>query len=366
MLSSAESERYLRQITLPEIGETGQQRLKNAKVLCIGAGGIAASALTYLASMGVGHIGIMDGDTVERSNLARQTLFTESDIGKNKAEIACQRCSVINPNIQLQAINLFATAENIIPIMSQFDLVIEGSDHFGCKYLISDACAHLNLPLMSASVSQYQGMCAVFGGKKGPCYRCLYPDPPTQVVLNCAEAGVLGVVPGTLGSLQASETVKYLLGIGDCDAGRVLYFDALTGTLKTLKLQAAMDCVCCARHQDFWQLTRPTQHCGNEVQEISTQQLQTWLSDNTVQLLDVREVFERESFHIGGVHIPLGQLMERLVELDHKEVWVVYCHSGIRSYTALSQLKSAGFTSVYSLKGGLKAWQASSQILNNN
>lgn len=361
-MNASELERYRRHLSLPEVGLSGQYRLKQSKVLCIGAGGLGTAALQYLVAAGVGHIGIVDFDRVECSNLQRQILYTTADIGQLKAIVASERLKALNPSIEITAYPFALNDENALALLSDYDVILDASDNFATRYLINDACFELRKPDVFASVLRFKGLCTVFAAAEGPCYRCLFPVAPApELVQNCAEAGVIGAFTGLLGSMQALEAIKLLLQIGDSLTGRLLTLDALSCHWQELKLAQNPDCPLCAKNIPFAALTRPKAQCQKTISEISPQELQRLKDDNVgFFLLDVRTEAEYNEGHLNGYLIPLDELPYRLNELNQQDMIVVYCRVGERSKLAIQILSHYGFTNLHNLKGGILAWQAES------
>lgn len=346
---------------LQEVGPTGQTKLTQARVLCIGAGGLGCPALLYLAGAGVGHIGIVDNDSVDISNLQRQILYTTADIGQSKVLCAQRRLSALNPEIAVVAHHVRLTAENAAALITLYDIVIDGSDNFETRFLVNDACVMLRKPLIYGSVLRFEGQVSVFDAERGPCYRCLFPEPPSaQLAPNCAEAGVLGVLPGLIGTLQATEAIKLILGQGKLLCGRLLLYDALQLTYKELALEKNPDCPCC--HPQ-----RIPQHLHDyllggcamaDVQCLSATELKQRLdAGEKILIVDVREPDEYALCKIPGAQlIPLQTLPQRFSELDKAATIVLQCHHGRRSLMALEFLQQNGFTKLFNLTGGIDAW----------
>ncbi|MBS0359372.1 MAG: molybdopterin-synthase adenylyltransferase MoeB [Proteobacteria bacterium] len=359
-----EQQRYARHFSLAEIGIEGQQRLKNAKVLCVGAGGLGSPLLLYLAAAGVGTIGIIDFDTLDLSNLQRQILYDVTQIGLPKTEAAKQRLLNLNPHIEIITYPERLTENNVLDIVREYDIVADGSDNFTTRYLVNDACFHLQKPNVQASIFQFSGQCSVFTTVGGPCYRCLFPHPPTEnFIPNCSETGVLGVLPGIMGSIQATEVIKLICGIGMPLVGRLLSFDALQMKFHELKLPLNPNCDLCIKKTAFEQLQRSSINCqlnqetNMEVKEITVQELHQW-SDAKKKffLLDVRNPDEFEAANLNGCLIPLKELPQRFNELNKEEEIVVHCKSGGRSRQAVEFLMQQGFSNVCNLQGGILAW----------
>lgn len=340
--------RYSRQIALPEFGAEGQRRLAHGSVAIVGAGGLGSPAALYLAAAGVGRIGMIDFDAVDESNLHRQVLYTTKDIGRPKLEAALARLHDANVETHDTAL----TSENALEILGKYDVVIDGTDNFPTRYLVNDACTILGKPNVYGSVFRFEGQLSVFDARVGPCYRCLYPDPPPlHLVPNCAEAGVLGVLPGIIGAMQANEAIKLLSGIGEPLIGRLLLFDALRTTWREVKLRKQ-----CERHAAVTRLIDYEGFCSQmNDNDITPDQLAAKLGQ--VTLLDVREQYEWDHSHLSGaIHIPLQQLVRRLEEVPRDKEIVVYCRMGGRSAHAQHVMLEHGFTRVRNLVGGLIAW----------
>lgn len=354
-LSSIERARYARHFSLAEIGPQGQQKIKAAKVLCIGAGGLGATALYYLAAAGVGTLGIVDPDVVDLSNLQRQILYSNDDLGLAKAECARNRLLALNPQISIQAYPFALDEDNVFSLFAEYDLIVDATDNYAARYLINDACCSLSKPNVFAAILRFQGQCSVFSLPEGPCYRCLYPEPPPpDLVPNCSEAGVLGVLPGILGCMQASEALKWIVGAGELLVGRILSFDALKASWQEYKLNRHPNCPLCAQASTFADLKRPGVSCA--VPELTLAEFQQL--NRSYKLIDVRGEEEYLQQHMNGVLLPLSQLTERWQELDKDELHIVHCQSGLRSQQAVRLLLGYGFKQVYSLQGGLNAWEA--------
>ncbi|HYT82584.1 MAG TPA: molybdopterin-synthase adenylyltransferase MoeB [Gemmatimonadales bacterium] len=364
-LSHDEILRYSRHLILPDVGVEGQRKLKAARVLLVGAGGLGSPAALYLAAAGVGTLGLVDFDVVDKTNLQRQILHGTSNVGKPKLESAKERIQDINPNVRVETFETRLTSENALDILREFDVVADGTDNFPTRYLVNDACVILGKPNVYGSIFRFEGQASVFYAKEGPCYRCLYAEPPPPgLVPSCAEGGVLGVLPGIVGSIQALETLKLILGAGEPLIGRLLLFDALKLQFRELRLTKDPDCPVCGANPTVTELIDYEAFCGVGAEpaydgpEISAEQLKAESERNpALVVVDVREPHEYEIAHIAGAKlIPLGELPNRLHELDgHAEI-VTHCHKGVRSMKALEILKGAGFAKVRSLKGGIDAW----------
>jgi molybdopterin/thiamine biosynthesis adenylyltransferase/rhodanese-related sulfurtransferase/molybdopterin converting factor small subunit len=365
-LSHAETLRYSRHLLLPEVGVEGQRKLKAARVLTIGAGGLGSPLSLYLAAAGVGTIGIVDFDVVDLTNLQRQIVHGTSTLGRSKLESAKARLSDLNPNLKVEPHEARLTSENALEIIREYDIVVDGTDNFPTRYLVNDACVLLDKPNVYGSIFRFEGQASVFYAREGPCYRCLYSEPPPPgLVPSCAEGGVLGVLPGIIGSIQALETIKLILGAGDSLIGRLVLFDALKLRFRELKLRKDPSCPICGDNPTIRELIDYEAFCGigaapaYQGPEVLVEALrQEWdAKGDELVVIDVREPHEWEIAHIDGARlIPLGQLPERIHELDgHAEI-VTYCHKGSRSMKALEILKGAGFGKVRSLAGGIDAW----------
>jgi molybdopterin/thiamine biosynthesis adenylyltransferase/rhodanese-related sulfurtransferase/molybdopterin converting factor small subunit len=362
--SSGEFARYSRHLIMPEVGLEGQRKLKSASVLVIGAGGLGTPSATYLAAAGVGRIGIVDFDTIEKSNLHRQVLYSEHDVGKSKADVARERLLQINPNISIEVHKVRLDSANAMEILGGYDVIMDGTDNFPTRYLVNDACVLLGKPNVYASIFRFEGQASVFAMPDMPCYRCLYPEPPPPgLVPSCAEGGVLGVLPGIMGSIQAAEAIGLILGKGRPLAGRLLLFDALDMTFKELKLKKNPNCAVCGPDPSVRQLIDYDAFCGIEEElapdmEVTPTQLRDWISQKkAVVVLDVREPWEYEINHIEGSRlIPLGKLPEKVNELSTADQIAVTCHTGVRSAQATRFLVGLGFKKAKNLKGGMRAW----------
>ena len=364
-LSHEEVLRYSRHLILPEVGPDGQRRLKGARVALIGAGGLGSPASLYLAAAGVGTLGLVDFDMVDATNLQRQIVHGTAAVGDSKLDSAEARLHDLNPHVHLEAFDTRLTSENALEILRDFDVVLDGTDNFPTRYLVNDACVMLGKPNAYGSIFRFEGQASVFHASVGPCYRCLFREPPPPgLVPSCAEGGVLGVLPGIIGSIQALETIKLILGKGSTLIGRLILFDALKFTFRELKLHKDPDCTVCGEHPTVTELIDYEAFCGVGAEptydgpEVNATELARELKENSdLVLIDVREPLEWEICHIDGTTlIPLGQLPERLNELDgHKEI-VTHCHTGVRSMRAIEILRAAGFSRVRSLAGGIDAW----------
>jgi len=360
-LSSEEMRRYSRQTIIPHVSAQGQGRLKNAKVVCVGAGGLGSPILMYLASAGVGTIGIVEFDTVDESNLQRQIIYSQSSIGKSKVDIAAKKIIEINPLVNVITHNLKLDNSNVMEIFKDYDLIIDGTDNFATRYLINDACVLLNKPNIWGSVLRFDGQVSVFWSQYGPCYRCLHPVPPSQTQ-SCSEAGVLGVVCASIGSIQATEAIKLITGIGEPLIGSIIMHDALSMMFRSLKLSKDPSCIACgttptlvALLEDYESFQRPP-----SPSEISVHELKLKIDNKSEFLLvDVREPYEFEIVKIpGGQLFPLAGFLDgsALTKMPFDKEIIVYCRSGKRSATALQTLKDAGFDRSTHVAGGVLAW----------
>lgn len=370
--SKEELERYSRHLIIPEFNIEGQRKLKQAKVLIVGTGGLGAPLLQYLSAAGVGTIGIVDFDVVEPSNLQRQVLFTLEDVGKPKVQAAKERIESQNPYINITTYNVALTSENALDIIKDYDVVADGTDNFPTRYLVNDACVILNKVNIYASIFRFEGQLSVFNytdkdGVVGPNYRDLFPTPPPPgLVPSCAEGGVLGVLPGILGSLQANEVIKVITGLGDPLSGRFFTIDALGFETRTLKLGRNKTNPLNGENPSITELVDYEQFCGmrsieeepdRNVQEISVKELKELVDKKSdFQLIDVREQYEYDIANISGRLIPLGKITERVDEIDSDKKVVVHCRSGKRSADAIEALQKQGFNNLYNLKGGILAW----------
>ncbi|WP_462137704.1 molybdopterin-synthase adenylyltransferase MoeB [Candidatus Mycalebacterium sp.] len=370
-LTKEQASRYSRHLILPEVGVEGQQKLLDAKVLCIGAGGLGSPLALYLAAAGVGNIGIVDFDVVDFSNLQRQIIHGESTLGELKAESAKKRIADLNSDVKVTIHNERLSSENAMEIIKNYDIVVDGTDNFPTRYLVNDACVLLGKPNVYGSIFRFEGQVSVFDSKHGPCYRCLYPEPPPPgLVPSCAEGGVLGILPGIIGTIQAAETVKLILGAGDALVGRLLFIDVLEMRPKELKLRKDKSCPICGDSPTITELIDYEQFCGIPVgnespgqnavgeNEISAEDFRkVWNSKNSPTLVDVREPHEYEICRIEGSSlIPLSEIGNRTSELDTESEIVIHCHHGGRSLKATDILLQNGFSKVKSLKGGIDEW----------
>ena len=369
-LSAEESLRYARHLMLPEVGPEGQQKLRASRVLLVGAGGLGSPVALYLAAAGVGTLGMIDFDTVDASNLQRQILHGTSDIGRRKLDSARDRLAEINPFVTIEPFADRLTSANAMEIVGAYDLVVDGTDNFPTRYLVNDACVLLGKPNVYGSIFRFEGQATVFAYEGGPCYRCLYPEPPPPgLVPSCAEGGVLGILPGTVGLIQATETVKLILGIGEPLVGRLLLYDALGMRFRELKLRKNPECPACGTHRTITKLIDYQEFCGiphhepapaagSSEWEIDPVEVKSKMErGDRFVLIDVREPHEYQICRIPNARlIPLGELPKRVHELDSAEEIVAHCKSGMRSGKAVDFLKTAGFRKVKNLKGGILAW----------
>jgi molybdopterin/thiamine biosynthesis adenylyltransferase/rhodanese-related sulfurtransferase len=367
-LSNEEILRYSRHLIMPEVGMEGQLKLKNAKVLLIGAGGLGAPLGLYLAAAGVGRIGLVDFDVVDYTNLQRQVIHGTKDVGRKKLDSAGDRMADINPHIRIDRHEVALTSENALQLFQDYDIVVDGTDNFPTRYLVNDACVLSGKPNVYGSIFRFEGQATVFAYPGGPCYRCLYPEPPPPgLVPSCAEGGVLGILPGMIGIVQATETVKLILGIGELLVGRLLLYDAMNMRFRELKLRRDPECPVCGDHRTITKLIDYEQFCGIPAQPEPAAAVQGDIDPTEVKqkldrgdqfvLLDVREPHEYQICNIPGARlIPLGDLPKRVNELDSADEIVAHCKSGMRSAKAVDFLKQAGFRKVRNMKGGILAW----------
>lgn len=361
--------RYSRHLLIPEVGLDGQRKLKGASALVIGTGGLGSPVALYLAAAGIGRIGLVDHDVVDTSNLQRQVIHGMSTVGQLKVDSARAKLLDLNPDVQVDAYNEPFTSQNAMRIAHEYDIILDGTDNFPARYLTNDVAVFLGKPNVYASIFRFDGQVSVFYATQGPCYRCLFPEPPPPgLVPSCAEGGVLGVLPGTIGTIQATEALKVLLGIGEPLIGRLLLYNALDMTFDFVKLKKNPKCRVCGPDADIKEPIDYEEFCGvlgrdhdegsaGAGLDITPQELASQVGRDHLQLVDVREPHELEiSAMPGAVNIPLGTLAARLAELDSAQAMVVFCKSGTRSTRALELLASAGFKKVRNLKGGINAW----------
>lgn len=370
-LSNEEIRRYSRHLIMPEVALAGQKKLKAASVLLVGAGGLGSPLALYLAAAGVGRIGLVDYDVVDATNLQRQVIHGTKNIGRSKLESAKERMLDLNPFIQVDTYETVLTSENALDILRDYDVIVDGTDNFPTRYLVNDACVLLGKPNVYGSIFRFEGQVSVFYAKEGPCYRCLFPTPPPPgLVPSCAEGGVLGILPGTIGTLQATETIKLILGIGEPLIGRLLLYDALQMRFEEVKLRKNPRCPVCGENPTVTQLIDYEAFCGMPAHdredgsglasewEISPRELKARLErGERIVIVDVREPHEWDIVHMEGAHlIPLGELAARVHELDSADPIVLYCKTGARSARALEFLRGIGYRKLKNLKGGINAW----------
>jgi len=366
-LNNDEILRYSRHLIMPEVGMEGQLKIKGAKVLCIGAGGLGSPLALYLGAAGVGTIGVVDFDVVDYTNLQRQIIHSTADVGKKKLDSAAEKLKAINPFLNIKKFDTRLSSENALELFKDFDIIADGTDNFPTRYLVNDACVLTGKPNVYASIFRFEGQASIFALPQGPCYRCLYPEPPPPgLVPSCAEGGVLGILPGLLGVIQATETIKLILGKGDPLIGRLLLVDALGMKFRELKLRKNPDCPACGKNPTITKLIDYEEFCGirGEEQEveisegdIQVEELKRRLdAGEDIFVLDVREPHEYDICNIGGHLIPLGDLPKRISELDSSKEIVAQCRSGARSAKAVAFLKQSGFKKVHNLAGGILAW----------
>ena len=369
--SNDEIARYSRHLIMPEVTLEGQKKLKAAKVLCIGTGGLGSPIALYLAAAGVGTLGLIDFDIVDYSNLQRQVLHGTKDVGRKKLNSARDRIKDVNPNVHVVLHDAMFRSENATEIVTEYDLVIDGTDNFPTRYLSNDICVFLSKPNIYGSIFRFEGQCTVFAPSLGgPCYRCLYPEPPPPgMVPSCAEGGVLGVLPGVIGVMQAIEAVKLIVGIGEPLVGRLIHFDALKMKFREFRVRRDPSCPVCGEHPSITELIDYEQFCGipqaqaaeeaePPVPEMSVEELKAKKErGEEFVLLDVREPYEYDIAKIPGSRlIPLGELPSRMSELDSADEIVIHCKTGVRSAKALRQLQKAGFAKLFNVEGGIAAW----------
>jgi molybdopterin/thiamine biosynthesis adenylyltransferase/rhodanese-related sulfurtransferase len=373
MLTSKEALRYARHIVIPEVGREGQDKLKAARVVMIGAGGLGSPVGLYLAAAGVGTLGIVDFDVVDESNLQRQVLHGTSDVGRLKLDSAAERIAEINPNVTVERHEVRLSSDNALDVLGGYDLIVDGTDNFPTRYLVNDACVLLGIPYVYGSIFRFDGQVSVFAAKDGPCYRCLFRQPPPPgMVPSCAEGGVLGVLPGLIGSAQAMEAIKLIIGIGQPLIGRLALFDGLSFQWREVRVRRNPDCPACGDAPSITSLIDYDEFCGvpkmangNEdegILELTATELKTRLDrGDSLVLVDVRQPHEWQIGNLeqyGAKLIPLAELPERMEELDPALETVVYCRSGRRSADAVAQLNAAGFRKAWNLAGGTLAWSA--------
>jgi len=350
---------------MPEVGLKGQKQLKAAKVLVVGTGGLGSPLCLYLAAAGIGSIGLVDFDVVDQSNLQRQVIYSVRDVGRPKLEAAKDRILELNPNVKVESHETRLTSENALEIIKDYDLVVDGTDNFPTRYLVNDACVLLGKVNVYGSIFRFEGQISVFDAKHGPCYRCLYPEPPPPgMVPSCAEGGVLGILPGVVGTIQAVETIKTILGKGESLVGRLLLFDALNMTFRELKLKKNPNCPICGQHATIKSLIDYEAFCGldqtkslGEENEITVTELKKLMDTGSVNLIDVREPQEYDICKIKGSKlIPLNEVPNHVNEFNLTDEYVFHCHTGVRSARAVLLLRELGFKRVKNLIGGIDAW----------
>jgi sulfur-carrier protein adenylyltransferase/sulfurtransferase len=369
-LTTDDLSRYSRHLILPEVGTEGQQKLKAARVLCVGTGGLGSPLALYLTAAGIGTLGLVDFDVVDSSNLQRQIIHSTKDIGRKKIDSAEEKLTALNPAIKIVKHETMLTSANALDIIKDYDIVADGTDNFPTRYLVNDACVLLGKPNAYGSIFRFEGQASVFATESGPCYRCLYPEPPPPgLVPSCAEGGVLGILPGLVGVIQATEVIKLILGKGETLAGRLLLVDALNMRFRELKLRKNPDCPVCGTNPTVTRLIDYEQFCGimpetsqeknmkNGIPQISVKELKARRdAGEDVFLLDVREPYEYQIAQIGGTLIPQNDVPNRLADIPRDREIVVQCRSGARSQRIAELLKQSGYTQVVNLAGGILAW----------
>src|SRR5580692_6105425 len=369
-LTTDELSRYSRHLILPEVGMEGQRKLKAARVLCVGTGGLGSPLALYLAAAGVGTLGLVDFDVVDASNLQRQIIHSTADIGRKKLDSAAEKLKALNPELNVVKHDTLLSSANALDILKNYDVIADGTDNFPTRYLVNDACVLLGKPNAYGSIFRFEGQASVFATKDGPCYRCLYPEPPPPgLVPSCAEGGVLGVLPGMIGVLQATEAIKLITGIGESLVGRLLLVDALNMRFRELKLRKNPECPVCGENPTVKELIDYQQFCGivpetpqessvkNGIPQMTVKELKRRIdAGEDVQLIDVREPYEYQIAQIGGKLIPQNDVANRLAEIDRDREVVVHCRSGARSQRIAEFLKQAGYPNVVNVAGGILAW----------
>jgi adenylyltransferase/sulfurtransferase len=369
-LTTDDLSRYSRHLILPEVGMEGQRRLKAARVLCVGTGGLGSPLAFYLAAAGIGTLGLVDFDVVDASNLQRQIIHSTKDIGRKKLDSAEEKLTALNPSVNVVKHKTMLTSANALEILKDYDIVADGTDNFPTRYLVNDACVLLGKPNVYGSIFRFEGQASVFATEQGPCYRCLYPEPPPPgLVPSCAEGGVLGILPGLVGVIQATEAIKLILGKGESLIGRLLLVDALNMRFRELKLRKNPECPVCGENPTVTQLIDYQQFCGivpetpqeanikNGIPQITVKELKRRIdAGEDVNLIDVREPYEYQIAQIGGKLIPQNDVPQRLAEIDRDREVVVHCRSGARSQRIAEFLKQAGYPRVVNLAGGIQAW----------
>lgn len=369
-LTTDELSRYSRHLILPEVGIEGQQKLKAARVLCVGTGGLGSPLAFYLAAAGIGTLGLVDFDVVDASNLQRQIIHSTKDIGRKKLDSAEEKLKALNPALNVVKHETMLTSTNALEILKDYDIVADGTDNFPTRYLVNDACVLLGKPNAYGSIFRFEGQASVFATKEGPCYRCLYPEPPPPgLVPSCAEGGVLGILPGLVGVIQATEVIKLILGKGDSLAGRLLLVDALNMRFRELKLRKNPECPVCGLNPTVTKLIDYQQFCGiapetqeekklkNGIPQMTVKELKQRLdAGDNLLVLDVREPYEYQIANIGGKLIPQNDVPQRLAEIDRNREVVVHCRTGGRSQRVAEFLQQSGYSNVANLAGGIHAW----------
>ena len=368
-LSNEEILRYSRHLIMPEVTMEGQKKLKAARVLCVGTGGLGSPLALYLTAAGVGTLGLVDFDVVDYTNLQRQVLHSTADVGRLKLDSAIDKLKALNPFVEIKRFDTYLNSQNALEIFKDFDIVADGTDNFATRYLVNDACVLSGKPNVYASIFRFEGQASIFGAKDGPCYRCLYPEaPPPGLVPSCAEGGVLGVLPGLLGVMQATEVIKLILGVGEPLIGRLVLVDALAMRFREMRIRKNPECPVCGLHPTVTELIDYNQFCGvrgeeskastsTKIPEIQVEEFKRRLdAGENIYILDVREPHEYQICNIHGHLIPLGDLPKRVHELDSSLEIVVHCKSGARSAKAVDFLRQSGFKRVTNLTGGILAW----------
>ncbi len=369
-LSQEELLRYSRHLMIPEVGLEGQRKLKNASVLVVGSGGLGSPVALYLAAAGVGRIGIVDYDVVDSSNLQRQILHATDKVGAPKVESARERLTRLNPFIQVDTYNEVFTSKNAEAVAAPYDILVDGTDNFPTRYLLNDLAVFTGKPFVYGSIFRFEGQVSVFDARSGPCYRCLFPvPPPPNSVPSCGDAGVFGVLPGTIGTIQATEVIKLILGIGEPLTGKLLLYDALAMSTQAVNLRKNPHCIVCGEHPAITQLIDYEEFCGvpaqnenlglvGEGRDVEPQQVSAWQArGEPFRFLDVRDPVEQQvSVLPGAINIPIERLGHRLDELDREQSYVVFCRTGVRSARGVHLMLDSGFEHVYNLAGGINAW----------
>ena len=368
-LSNEEILRYSRHLIMPEVTMEGQKKLKAARVLCVGTGGLGSPLALYLTAAGIGTLGLVDFDVVDYTNLQRQVLHSSADVGRLKLDSAIDKLKALNPFVEIKRFDTYLNSQNALQIIKDFDIVADGTDNFATRYLVNDACVLSGKPNVYASIFRFEGQASIFGAKDGPCYRCLYPEaPPPGLVPSCAEGGVLGVLPGLLGVMQATEVIKLILGVGEPLIGRLVLVDALAMRFREMRIRKNPECPVCGLHPTVTELIDYNQFCGvrgeeskastsTKIPEIQVEEFKRRLdAGENIYILDVREPHEYQICNIHGHLIPLGDLPKRVHELDSSLEIVVHCKSGARSAKAVDFLRQSGFKRVTNLTGGILAW----------